>query len=192
VVIEKLVLSNREQYEATRLLSLLNQREMHYLQFYLFSRAILSEEYDFYTPFIRAFSAFVKHLEHASDNTTESGLLCYWILSKTFRFEHAPSGQMTRDAKLQIASSFFLQTLSKTFVRRLSEYNLKLYLECYLLPFLNSEFKDILSEEEADIMASFKEFDVNGEIVRESEFVNAFLNYLEYCLGPLKGSGLFA
>lgn len=37
---------------------------MNYLQFYLFSRAIISDEHDFYTPFIRAFSAFVKNQDH--------------------------------------------------------------------------------------------------------------------------------
>ena len=133
-----MVLSNREQYEATKLLSLLNQREMNYLQFYLFSRAILSDEYDFYTPFIRAFSAFVKNHDQQTTKTSESALLCYWILNKTFNFEHVPSGQMTRDAKVVVVLNFFLQSLSKTFVRKLSDYNIKLYLECYLTAFLNS------------------------------------------------------
>ena len=41
-------------------------------------------------------------------------------------------------------------------------------------------------------MANFKEYDVSGQIVHESQFVNAFLNYMEYCVGVLKGSPLFA
>lgn len=60
---------------------------------------------------------------------------------------------MTRDTKMLIATSFFLQTLSKTFMRKLSDYNTKLFLECYLIPFLNTEFKDIIFEEENSIMA---------------------------------------
>lgn len=128
LIIEKLVLANQEEFEATKLLSLLNQKEMNYLQFYLFSRGILSEECDFYTPFLRAFTAFSRNLDAHAPKRVESGLLCYLILSKTFAFQHVPIGMMTRDIRELVVKEFFLQTLSKTFVKRLSEHNLRLYL----------------------------------------------------------------
>jgi hypothetical protein len=147
LVIEKLVLTNREEFEATKLLSLLNQKEMNYLQFYLFSKGILSEESDFYTPFLRSFTAFSRNVDSHHPKKVESGLLCYLILSKTFSFQYVPSGYMTRDIKEMVVKEFFLRTLSKTFMKKLSEQNLRLYLEIYLLPFLNEEFKDILFED---------------------------------------------
>ena len=72
---------------------------MNYLQFYLFSRGILSEESDFYTPFLRSFTAFTRSADAHNPKKTEHGLLCYLILSKTFTFQYVPSGYMTRDIK---------------------------------------------------------------------------------------------
>jgi len=43
---------------------LLHNREMYYLQFYLFSKGIVSEDYDFYTPFLKVFSSFQHHYEN--------------------------------------------------------------------------------------------------------------------------------
>jgi hypothetical protein len=110
---------------------------MNYLQFYLFSRGILSEECDFYTPFLRAFTAFSRNVDSHSPKKTESGLLCFLILTKTFSFQYVPNGLMTRDIKELVVKDFFVQTLAKTFIKRLSEHNLRLYLETYLLPFIN-------------------------------------------------------
>ena len=54
---------------------------------------------------------------------------------------------MIRDTKMQVSTQFFLQTLTKTFIRRLSDFNFKLYLEAYLNPFANDEFIDIITED---------------------------------------------
>jgi hypothetical protein len=125
---------------------------MNYLQFYLFSRGILSDEADFYTPFLRAFTAFSRNVDSHSPRKVESGLLCFLILTKTFSFQYVPTGFMTRDVKELVAKEFFLQTLAKTFIKRLSEQNLRLYFETYLLAFTNEEFQDILLDDEAEIV----------------------------------------
>ena len=71
VVIEKLVMNNRASYDGVKLLSILHSKERFYLQFYLFSRAIVSDEPDFYTPFVKVFSAFKKAIETPSRNSVD-------------------------------------------------------------------------------------------------------------------------
>ena len=59
-------MNNQEPYDGVKLLSILHAKERFYLQVYLFTRAIVSEEPDYYTPFVKVFSAFKKATESPS------------------------------------------------------------------------------------------------------------------------------
>lgn len=148
-VVEGLLLANRQACEPGRLLALLNQKEMNYLQFSLFSRGILCEEPDFYTPFLRAFASFSRA---SGSNADEAALLCYFILTKTFLLEHVPSGMMSRETKLHVVTHFFPQSLARPFLRKLADYDLRLLLEALLVPFMHPEFRQLLAAEEPEVL----------------------------------------
>lgn len=60
-VVEKVIIQNKESYDGSRLLSLLQNKDRNYLQMYLFSRALICEEPDFFTPFIKVFASFKRY-----------------------------------------------------------------------------------------------------------------------------------
>jgi hypothetical protein len=62
-VVEKAIIQNKEPYDGTKLLNLLQNKERNYLQLYLFSRAIICDEPDFYTPFVKVFASFKGYAE---------------------------------------------------------------------------------------------------------------------------------
>jgi len=62
-VVEKIIVQNKQPYDGAKLLSLLHNKERNYLQLFLFSRALICDEPDFYTPFIKVFSSFRNYSE---------------------------------------------------------------------------------------------------------------------------------
>lgn len=51
-------------------------------------------------------------------------------------FEQIPSGLMTLDEKTSIINKFLIEIIEPVFIKKLSEYNLKLFLETYLLIYI--------------------------------------------------------
>ena len=100
----------------------------YYLQFFLFSKGIVSDEPDFYTPFIKVFSGFKVAYEKKTPEYEEIGLLCLWFLRKCFMFEQIPSGIMTYEEKNTIICNFLSQIIETTFIKRLSDFNFKVFL----------------------------------------------------------------
>jgi hypothetical protein len=132
-----MILDNKEEYDGEKLLSLIQLNNRHYLQIFLFTKGIVCEEPDFYTPFIKVFSSF-KHYYDVKEvgNYEEVAIICFWFLRKCFMFEQIPSGLMTLDEKTSIINKFLIEIIEPVFIKKLSEYNLKLFLETYLLIYI--------------------------------------------------------
>lgn len=100
------------------------------MQLYLFSRAIICEEPDFFTPFIKVFASFKRHAEEkekgkkgmgneAGEKMKNTGYLCLWYLCKCLKFEKIPSGVMPLNEKLTIVHTVCVQILEPTLTQKL-------------------------------------------------------------------------
>ena len=76
----------------------------------------------------------------------EIGLLCLWFLRKCLMFEQIPSGIMTYEEKNTIICNFLCQIIETTFIKRLSDFNFKVFLETYLLIFVRRELSEMIRE----------------------------------------------
>jgi hypothetical protein len=62
-IVEKIIMQNKQPYDDAKLSALLQAKERNYLQLLFFSRAVICEVPDFFTPFIKVFSSFKKYSE---------------------------------------------------------------------------------------------------------------------------------
>ncbi len=55
--IQKIVMNNEIEFDTQKLLAILDNKDKFYIQLYFFSKGLIFEDFDFYTPFLRLFSA---------------------------------------------------------------------------------------------------------------------------------------
>lgn len=102
-ILEALIITSCGNYDGSKLMSILSSSGLYYLQCYLFSTGLLSEECDFYSPLLRMYSALCQATEKKDlEKTQRIGMTCLWYLHKCFGFTAIPSGVMDRERKVKV------------------------------------------------------------------------------------------
>ena len=85
-------------------------------------------------------------------------MICLWFLRKAFSFQQIPKGLMTLEEKLVILLNLTVQCLDPMFTRSLSEFNLKIFLEVYLILFADKGMQVLVEEYNDPLIQKYRSF----------------------------------